>query len=399
MNNKKESNLAYGGQALIEGVLMRGQDAYAYTVKKPDGTFFKSFSDYQSIGKRIKFFGLPFIRGISGFIENMVFGVRILNKSAEIAFPEEAEKESSPVALFFSFALAFLFAIGIFSVLPYFLAELSSFDQNRNPVLYNVVSGLIRLVFFFLYLVAISFLEDTRRVFGYHGAEHKTINAYEADLELTTENVKKSSRLHPRCGTAFLFIVFLITIVVFPFLNIFFNSQSWYNNLYQLPAKIEAADFKAKFLDKTKNPEDRDFFILQYQKDDANNVYVLKEGISTENKVRMDKMLRKMRFNFLGILLQKLVHIISHILIGMPIVASISYELLKLSGKYQHNPLVKVLVAPGLFFQLFTTREPEDEMIQAAVLSLNMVLGKEDEATLRKVGNSESDVNTGPQTD
>ncbi len=324
-NNLKEKNLAYGGQALIEGVLMRGKEGYAFTVQQPDGNFYKEKINHIALGKRIKFFGLPFIRGIAGLVESLVIGIKVLNKSAEVAFPEENEtKKTSGIAMFFVVVLSFAIAFLIFGAVPYVLTDyLSPFDQNNNPVLYNIASGLIRLIMFFIYLILISFLKDTKRIFGYHGAEHKTIHTYESKKELSLKNVKESSRLHPRCGTSFIFIVFLITILVFPLFNIFFNTQAWYNQLKEL--------------------------------------------------------------GFLGKALQKIVHIISHLVIGMPFVAAISYELLKLSQKFEKNFIIKILISPGLFFQLFTTREPEDAMIKSAIYSLKMILGEEKQATKRSV--------------
>lgn len=314
-NNIKEKDLAYGGQALIEGVLMRGQSGYAFTVKKNDGDYYKEKKEYVSLGKRIKLFGLPFVRGIAGLFENMILGMKILNKSAEIAYPEEENGKISSIAMFFLFFFSLLLAMSIFVGVPYFLTSLFSLSHNYNPFSYNLVSGLIRMIMFFGYLSLISLLKDTKRLFGYHGAEHKTIHAYEAKKELTVENVKEESRLHPRCGTSFVFIVFIITLFVFPFFNIFFNSQGWYTVL--------------------------------------------------ENYGRF------------GSIAQKLIHILSHILVGMPIVGSISYEILKLSGKFSKNPIIKVFIAPGLFFQLFTTRQPDDTMIKAGILSLKMILGEE----------------------
>jgi uncharacterized protein YqhQ len=322
--NIKEKNLAYGGQALIEGVLMRGGESYALTIKTPENTFYKEKNNYVSIGKRIKFLGFPFIRGVVGFIENMSIGLKVINKSAEIAFPEENNKKSSGIAMFFVFALSILIALTIFGGLPYYLTSiLFPLNHNNNPVSYNLVSGIIRLIAFFLYIFAISFMNDTKRLFGYHGAEHKVINTYEKKEDLTVENSMKSSRLHPRCGTSFIFIVFLISILIFPLFNIYFNTQSWY---------IEIGKIK----------------------------------------------------NF-GVFLQKLVHFLSHIIIGLPIVSSLSYELLKISDKFKKSFIVKVLISPGLFFQLFTTKEPDETMIKASILSLKMVLNEEDAGVKREV--------------
>lgn len=328
MNKKpKDMNLAYGGQAIIEGVLMRSADGYAFTVRKPDGSLYREDSAYMALGKRFKILGKPFIRGISGFYENLVLGTKVLNKSADIAFPEEASKDkpASGLTMFFTFALALGIAMILFVGFPYFLTGLFKLDHVNNPFSYNIVSGVIRMIFFFVYLLLISFLKDTKRLFGYHGAEHKTINAFERGIELTVDNVRTASRLHPRCGTSFIFIVFIITIIVFPFFNVYFNSQQWYMNL---------------------------------------------PDISLFGFVNLSKEI-----------LQKLIIILSNILIGMPFVASLSYELLKLSAKFEKNPLVKIFIYPGLLFQLLTTREPEDGMIESAIESLNMVIEKSNRAS------------------
>jgi len=311
LNSKKETDLAYGGQAIIEGIMLRGKDRYAFTVKRPDGTYYKERDEYKSLAAKNKFFGFPFIRGVVGFVENMIFGIKILNKSALIAFPEEENKNSKDnnLMMFVTFALALLFAFGIFNFLPYFLTTITKIDHNKEPFIYNLIAGCIRMVFFFIYIVLISFMKDTKRLFAYHGAEHKTIHTYEQGLPLTIENVRNSSRLHPRCGTSFMFIVFLITIIVFPFINELFIRQVWYLKLH--------------------------------------------------------------------VTLQKIIIILSHIVIGLPIVSSISYEILKLAGKFYKSLIVKILVSPGLFFQLFTTREPDDNMIKIGIITLNMLLGKE----------------------
>ncbi len=318
----KEKNLAYGGQALIEGVLMRGQAGYAFTVKKEDNTFYKEKNDYTSICKRIKFFGLPFIRGIFGLFENLMLGVKILNKSAEVAFPEEENKGMSNFGMALILIFSLIIAMGIFKGIPYLATGIFNLDHNNNPILYNLVSGLLSLLMFFIYIVLISLMKDMRRVFGYHGAEHKTISAYESKENLTVTNVKKYSRLHPRCGTSFIFIVFLVSIIVFPFFSIFFNTQIWYVKIKEL--------------------------------------------------------------GFFGIIIQRLIHFLAHIIFGLPIVASLSYELLKLSAKFQRNVFFKIFILPGLFFQLFTTKDPDDVMIKSAILSLKMVLGEEKVERIRK---------------
>ncbi|MBR6199370.1 MAG: DUF1385 domain-containing protein [Spirochaetales bacterium] len=348
----KEQNLAYGGSALIEGVMMRGKSGMAFTVKKPDGSLYKEYSDKPSIGERIKPLGWPFIRGIVGFVDNMITSSKVLNKSGEIAFPEppqdavgvgDARTQESPsnhyakkptiwetILSWLLMLLTFAIVIVIFMIVPRMLPEvankifpdINTFTAENYPFLYNLVSGVLRLVLFFGYVLIISLMPDMKRVFGYHGAEHKTINTYEAHDDLTVENVRKHTRLHPRCGTSFIFIVFLITLFVFPFFDIFLYRMAWFKSI---------AD-------------------IQF-----------------------------------GTKLQHLIVIAFHIVIGMPIVSSISYELLKLSAKFQKTWIMKIFIAPGLFFQLFTTREPEDNMIKCAILSLAMVLGDEAVDTPRHV--------------
>lgn len=381
----KEKNLAYGGQALIEGVLMRGQSGFAFTVKKPDDTFYKEKKDYSPISKKIKFFGFPLIRGVIGLFENLIIGMKVLNKSAEIAFPEEENQSMSTIAMFFLFLISLIIGLMIFTGIPYMITPIFKVNHNSNPILYNLISGIIRMIMFFIYLISISFLKDTKRLFGYHGAEHKTIHTYESKLDLTVENVKAKPRLHPRCGTSFVFIVFIITIVIFPLFNIFFNTQQWYNNINKIPEKISAYEFDMSILSKIKNEKDRNKLAEYYYRDTANGYFLLKDNLSKNDTIILKGILEKIRYNFWGRLLQRLIHIFSHIFIGMPIVAAISYELLKLSQKHEKNPLVKLFIAPGLFFQLFTTREPDDTMIKAAILSLKMVLGEEELETARNV--------------
>ena len=336
-NNKnkalKEKDLAYGGSALIEGVMMRGKGGMAFTVKKPDGSLYKEYSDKKSIGERIKPFGWVFIRGVVGFVDNMITSSKVLNKSGEIAFPEDAAKKPTiweTILSWLLMILTFAIVIVLFMVVPRMLPEvankifpdINSFTAENYPFLYNLVSGVLRLVLFFGYVLLISLMPDMKRVFGYHGAEHKTINTYEAHEDLTVENVKKHTRLHPRCGTSFIFIVFLITLFIFPFFDVILYRMAWFKSIANVT---------------------------------------------------------------LGDKLQHIIVIAFHIVLGMPIVSSISYELLKLSAKFQKTWIMKIFIAPGLFFQLFTTREPEDNMIKCAILSLAMVIGDENVDTPRHV--------------
>jgi uncharacterized protein YqhQ len=200
----------YGGQAVIEGVMIRGEKNMVTVVRKPDG---EMVVDKQPLPKLYKgrMRSTPFIRGIIVLIESLVFGIQTLTYSANIALGEEKSKESSWliwVALVFSL----VFAVGIFFLAPLFLTRLLHIGPS---LLFNFTEGIIRLAMFLLYLFLISLMPDIRRVFAYHGAEHKAVNGYEAGVPLEPEAIKKYSKAHVRCGGSFLFVVFIIAIVVF----------------------------------------------------------------------------------------------------------------------------------------------------------------------------------------
>jgi uncharacterized protein YqhQ len=201
-----------GGQAVIEGVMMQNGDRIAVAVRRQvDGEVV-----VRSIPARIRFDRLgriPFLRGTFRLYDMLSLGIRALNLSSRLAFPEEEQLTKS--GTFFTFSVAILVAVGAFIVLPLYLTHSVPGLRFGNSVVFNLVEGLIRLGFFFLYLVVISRMKDIRRVFQYHGAEHKVVYTYEAGEELTVENAKRHSTLHPRCGTAFLMTVFVIAILVF----------------------------------------------------------------------------------------------------------------------------------------------------------------------------------------
>lgn len=221
-----------GGQAVMEGVMMKNMDRYAVSVRKPDGEIETKVEDCVSFAEKHPVFQLPILRGVVNFIESMVIGMKTLNYSASFFEDEEedtgkldeiAEKlmkgKGEKIVMTFVMLLSLAISIGLFMVLPYLASEfLGSWIRNEYVIL--IVEGLIRIGIFLGYIVLISYMEDIRRVFMYHGAEHKTINCLEAGEDLTPENVKKYSRLHKRCGTSFLFIVMIISMVFFFFIRV-----------------------------------------------------------------------------------------------------------------------------------------------------------------------------------
>ncbi|MBP3420863.1 MAG: DUF1385 domain-containing protein [Lachnospiraceae bacterium] len=290
-----------GGQAVLEGVMMKNQEKYAVAVRKPDGKIEVKTEEYKSIAGESKFLKLPFIRGVFNFCDSLILGTRCLNYSASFYEDEDMEKtktdkavdkvsdgNSESVLSVITVIISMVIAIALFMVLPYFLAELLKV-YVRNASLLALIEALIRVAIFLIYVVAISLMKDIRRVYMYHGAEHKCINCIERGRELTVENVRKSSRLHRRCGTSFLLFVVFVSAVVF-------------------------------------------FFIRVDQP-------VLRVG--------------------LRILL-------------IPVIAGISYEIIRLAGK-SDNIIVRIISAPGMMLQKLTTKEPDDDMIEVAIASIEAV--------------------------
>ena len=216
-----------GGQALIEGIMMRGPKDVAIAVRKPNGEIELKKEELNTLGMRYKFFRLPFIRGVVGLIESMILGINSLMYSAEF-FEEDIEDDkeyfldkvfkdkAETVEIIITLIFSLLLTIGLFILLPSFFTNLFK-NKIESPFLFNLIEGLIRITIFLIYVILISKMEDVDRVFEYHGAEHKTIHCYENGEELTVENVKKYPILHPRCGTSFLFMVMLVSILVLSF--------------------------------------------------------------------------------------------------------------------------------------------------------------------------------------
>ena len=276
-----------GGQAVIEGVMMQNGDRIAVAVRRQaEGDIV-----VRSIPSRKRFKRLgeiPFLRGLFRLVDMLSLGMRALNLSAQLAFPEDEQLGKG--GTFLTFLVAMVVAVGAFVVLPLVLANSVDALRTSHSVVFNLVEGLIRLSFFFIYLVAISRMKDIRRVFQYHGAEHKVVYTYEAEEDLTIENARKHTTLHPRCGTAFLMTVFVIAILVFSLAG---NPTLW-------------------------------------------------------------------------------LKILSRVLL-LPVVAGVSYEVLRFSGRNYNRWWVRALAQPGLWLQRLTTGEPSDDMIEVAIASLKRV--------------------------
>ena len=283
--------LMVGGQAVIEGVMMRGPELTATAVRDPSGKIQVEVKPVHSISERFPILKKPFIRGTVSLIESLVIGMRSLSYSAKMAGEEDEQLTDKEMAGTIVFAL--VLASILFIAIPTGAAKLFHVI-TADPVFLNLMEGFLRLIIFLAYIWGISRMKDIRRVFQYHGAEHKTIHCYEAGLPLTVANVQQFSRLHPRCGTNFLLIVMLVSIFVFAFLG-------W-------PSLAE--------------------------------------------------------------------RIASRILL-LPVVAGISYEIIRLAGR-SDNKIIQTAIKPGLWLQYLTTRPPADDMVEVAIESVKAVLPKEE---------------------
>lgn len=289
-----------GGQAVIEGVMMRAPRSVAIAVRRPDGEIVVRRELVLPLSERFPVVKLPILRGAVALFTSLIIGIKALNFSANEAMTEEekdkegekAGGELSSWAMAGTMTVAFGFGICLFFLFPLYLTKLMTPVIGDNNIVFNLVDGVIRVIIFLLYIWGISRMEDIRRVFQYHGAEHKTIFAFEAAEELTVENVRRYSRLHPRCGTSFLLIVMLVSIAVF-----------------SLIPKLWPFIFKA-----------------------GSRIVLL------------------------------------------PLIAGISYEFLRWSAKNDANPLVRMIIAPGLALQRLTTGEPDDAQLEVAIRSLNEAL-------------------------
>ena len=285
------AKLSVGGQAVIEGVMMRGPKDVATAVRDPNGRIQVETHPVSSIADRYPILKKPMLRGTVSLVESLMLGLRSLSYSAKMAGDEDEQLTDKEMAGTIIFAL--VLASILFIAIPTGAAKFFHFITD-DPVFLNLMEGFLRLAIFLAYIGGISRMKDIRRVFQYHGAEHKTIHCYEAGLPLTVANVQRFSRLHPRCGTNFLLIVMLVSIFVYAFLG-------W-------PSLIE--------------------------------------------------------------------RIVSRILL-LPVVAGISYELIRFAGRTT-NPVALKLIKPGLWLQYLTTRPPQDDMVEVAIESLKAVLPAEE---------------------
>ncbi|MBI5073516.1 DUF1385 domain-containing protein [Candidatus Woesearchaeota archaeon] len=219
--------LAIGGQAVIEGVLMRNKDTLAIAVRTEKGKIVLKKEKIPTLTEKYSFFGWPFFRGIVGFFQMLIIGMKALTYSTNVALGEDEEVlgfwEISGMI-----ALSLAFALGFFVLVPYVVTNLLGFDDVRMPLLFNLIDGIIKMGLFLLYVYAISFMQDIHRVFQYHGAEHKAVNCFEAGKKLTVANVRQFSPIHPRCGTSFIMLVMIVGILLLsligPLMTFFFPS-------------------------------------------------------------------------------------------------------------------------------------------------------------------------------
>ena len=299
----KDEKINIGGQAVIEGVMMRSPEYVSTVIRRADGSLETNTRKFIPLTKRVKGLNIPVIRGALGLFEMMKLGIGTLNWSADRAIEDEKAAKGQKVSekTFMSKLLdalgtsaVLVIALGLFMYIPYKITGmLERFSENQ--FLFNLLAGIIRTVFMVMYMYSISFMKDVKRLFQYHGAEHKTIAAFEKGLDIEPENVKIQSRFHPRCGTSFILIAAIITILIFSFFDSFYYIFYEYRNVFE------------------------------------------RIGVH---------------------------------LLFLPIVAGVSFELLKLSEKYMHLPLVKLLIKPGLWLQHITTNEPDDDQIEVAIESV-----------------------------
>lgn len=316
MEEKQQHITSIGGQAVMEGVMMRGPHKTATAVRRPDGEIEVKVEEIGT-KKRSKFAGFPLVRGCVSFVDSLVIGMKSLMWSAEFVDIEDEEAEETKfdkwldktfgdnlkdAVITVSVVIAVIFSVGMFMILPWLLSLGLGFITDSNLIV-TTAEGALRLIIFIGYLALISKMKDIQRVFEYHGAEHKTIACYEAGEELTVDNVKKYERFHPRCGTSFLLFVIVISILIF-------------------------------------------FLIPQ--------------------------------FSFISnIFLRKLMSIAVRLCL-LPVVAGLSYEVIKLAGR-SSNKCVKILTKPGLWMQRLTTREPDGSQIEVAIASMKPCIPEDKE--------------------
>lgn len=281
-----------GGQAVIEGVMMRGKDKMAVAVRQPNGEIAVDVKPVNSIRDRFPILNKPFLRGVVALFESLYDGMKALAYSAQVSGEEDEQLTTKEMIM--TILTSVLLAVGLFIVLPTWSMRFLH-EVTADPMMLNLAEGVLRMVIFLIYIAAISSMKDIQRVFQYHGAEHKTIYAYEAQKELIVENIRGFSTLHPRCGTNFLMIVMLISMFVFTFLG-------WPDLWERIASRV----------------------------------------------------------------------------VLMPVIAGVSYEIIRFAGAHADNKLVRFSIMPGLLLQKLTTREPDDDQIEVAIASLKAVLPEEE---------------------
>lgn len=302
MSKKKQTRYSgIGGQAVLEGVMMKNKDKYAVAVRKPNGEIDVEVEEYKGIAGESRIARLPFIRGVFSFIDSLVLGMKVTMHSA--SFYEEEEEEPSKteqrlskilgdkaddIMMGFTVVLSVIIAVALFMLLPFFISDFLG-RYIRNASIIAIIEGAVRILIFLGYILAITMMKDIKRLYMYHGAEHKCINCIEKGRPLTVKDVKRCSRQHKRCGTSFLLFVVLVSVVVF-------------------------------------------FFI------------------------RVDNLALKLVLR----------------LALVPVIAGISYELIRLAGR-SDNAIVNLISKPGLWMQKLTTKEPDEDMIEVAIASVEAV--------------------------
>ena len=321
---KEQFKTTIGGQALIEGIMMRGPEKDSVVVRTKDGL--QVDVKPRKTHKKGSFCTWPLVRGVVNFFDSQVVGVKALMQSADLS-PEETQEEPSKLdrwlekklgdkrfqSLIISIAvfMGLAMSIGLFFLIPMLIGSVLS-NWISNNLLLNLIEGVVRIGIFMAYIILVSRMRDMKRVFSYHGAEHKTIRCYEAGLPLTVENIRNQTRLHPRCGTSFLLVVMIISILVF--------------------------------------------------------------SVASSLLLTAVPSLAAMRGRFL----YSLIMIVFKLLL-LPLVVAISYEINRWAGRHD-NSFTRLLTAPGMWFQNYTTQEPDDSMIEVAITAVEAVLPEEEGA-------------------
>lgn len=305
-----------GGQAVLEGVMMRGKYNWAIAVREASGDIHLEEHDLKTAVSKRPWLGKPVIRGCVAFYETIVLAMQAFSISAEHAGGIEEEEKLSKRDISMSMILGLVLSVGLFIVVPALVTNWVVGPATDKPFMWNLVDGLLRVAVFFGYIGGVSRVKDIQRVFAYHGAEHKTIHAYEHGLPLDTETIQRWETLHVRCGTSFLLMVMVIALVVY--------------SLIPMKATLAAMGVHSRWL-----------------------------------------------VTLAAIVIR---------LVFLPLIAGLAYEVIKWAGKMPDNPVVKVVLWPGLQLQRMTTRQPDDSMIEIAVAATKLVIAREELEAARAAG-------------